>query len=83
MQDTQETRVRSLGGEDALEEEMASPVFMPRESHGQGSLVGYSPWGGKESDTTEQACENTISTLTPFQCVLHSGGRKELSSKPG
>ena len=24
------------------------------ESHRQGSLVGYSPWGRKESDTTER-----------------------------
>ena len=30
-----------------------TPVFFPRESHGQRSLVGYSPWGCKESDTTE------------------------------
>ena len=29
-------------------------VFFPRESHGQRSLVGYSPWGSKESDMTEQ-----------------------------
>ena len=29
------------------------PVFLPRESHGQRSLVGYSPWSYKESDTTE------------------------------
>ena len=28
------------------------PVFLPGESHGQRSLVGYSPWGRKESDTT-------------------------------
>ena len=28
-------------------------VFLPRKSHGQRSLVGYSPWGCKESDTTE------------------------------
>ena len=27
---------------------------LPGESHGQRSLVGYSPWGGKESDTTER-----------------------------
>ena len=27
---------------------------MPGESHGRRSLVGYSPWGHKESDTTEQ-----------------------------
>ena len=26
------------------------------ESHGQRSLVGYSPWGHKESDTTEVTC---------------------------
>ena len=30
-----------------------TPVFVPRESNGQRSLVGYSPWGYKESDTTE------------------------------
>ena len=27
---------------------------MPGKSHGQRNLVGYSPWGRKESDTTEQ-----------------------------
>ena len=31
-----------------------TPVFMPGKSHGLRSLVGYSPWGRKESDTTEQ-----------------------------
>ena len=30
-------------------------VFLPRKSHRQRSLVGYSPWGRKESDMTEQA----------------------------
>ena len=50
----QETLVRSLGQEDPLEEGMATtPVFLPGEFHGQRSLVGYSPWGRKESDTTE------------------------------
>ena len=29
-------------------------VFLPGESHGGRSLVGYSPWGRKESDTTDQ-----------------------------
>ena len=39
----------------ALEKEMQpTPVFLPGESHGQRSLVGCSPWGCKESDTTEQ-----------------------------
>ena len=28
-----------------------TPVFLPGESQGQRSLVGYSPWGHKESDT--------------------------------
>ena len=30
-----------------------TPVFMPGKFHGQRSLVGYSPWGLKESDMTE------------------------------
>ena len=50
----QETRVRFLGGEDALEEEMAThSVLLSGESHGQRSLAGYRPWGRKEWDTTE------------------------------
>ena len=39
-----------------------TPVFWPGESHGQRSLVGYSPWGHKEPDTTEQL------THTQSQC---------------
>ena len=31
-----------------------TPGFLPGKSHGQRSLVGYSPWGRKESDTTER-----------------------------
>ena len=31
----------------------ATPVFLPGESNGQRSLVGYSRWGHKELDTTE------------------------------
>ena len=31
-----------------------TPAFSPGEFHGQRSLAGYSPWGRKESDTTEQ-----------------------------
>ena len=30
-----------------------TPVFLPGKSHGQKSQAGYSPWGHKESDTTE------------------------------
>ena len=46
----QEPRVQSLGWEDALEKETApTPIFLPGEFHRL-----YSPWGHKESDTTEQ-----------------------------
>ena len=50
---TQETKVQSLGWEDALEKGLAthSSVLV---LHGQRSLVGYSPWGHKESDMKEQ-----------------------------
>ena len=30
-------------------------TFVPGEFHGQRSLAGYSPWGPKESDMTEQS----------------------------
>ena len=54
-QESQETQVRSLSWEDPLEEGMATPppVFLSGESNGQRSLVGYSPWSRRESDTTE------------------------------
>ena len=35
------------------------PVFLPGELHGQRSLVGYKPWGHKESDTLEQLSNNS------------------------
>ena len=30
-----------------------TPVFLPGETHGQRNLVGYGPWGRKESDMTK------------------------------
>ena len=51
----QETQVRFLGQEDPLEKGMAThSSILLGESHGQRSLVGYSPWGCKELDTTER-----------------------------
>ena len=41
-----------------------TPVFLSGQAHGQRSLVGYSPWGPKESDTNEHL--STQHTL----CVL-------------
>ena len=72
----QETRVQFLGREDPLEEEMAtlSGILawrIPTES----SLVGYSPWRCKESDTTER--------LRFFSSVgIPSGEIIRKSSKP-
>ena len=42
-----------------------TPVFFPGKFHGWRSLVGYSPWGRKESDTTERLQKmSPINTLT-------------------
>ena len=46
--------LQALGWEDPLEEGwQPTAVFLPGESPGQRSLVGYSPWGRTESDMTE------------------------------
>ena len=40
---------------DLLEKDWPStPIFLPGEFHGQRSLLGYSTWGHKELDMTEQ-----------------------------
>ena len=45
VQETQETRVRSLGHEDPLEEGMTThPGFLPGKPHRQRTLEGYNPW---------------------------------------
>ena len=51
-----ETQVQSLGWEDPLEKEIAtySSILAWRIPWIERSLVGYSPWGHKELDTTEQ-----------------------------
>ena len=45
-----------------------TPVFLPGKFHVQRSLAGYSPWGRKESGTTEQ--------LTHTQVILSNGEKK-------
>ena len=51
----QETWVQFLGQEEPLwrRKWQPTPVFFPGESHGQKSLVGYSPWGRRKSGMTE------------------------------
>ena len=51
-----------------------TPVYLPGESHGQRSLAGYSPWGCKESDTTE-ATEHVAQPWSQRVC----GAEKDLS----
>ena len=65
-----ETWVQSLGWEDLLEKEMKwqpTPVFLPGKSHGQRNLVGYSPWGRKESDMTARLHFTFLCVLFPYQ----------------
>ena len=38
----------------------STPVFLLEKSHGQRSLVVYSPWGYKDSDTTEQLSAHSL-----------------------
>ena len=51
-----------------------TPVLLPGKSHGWRSLVGCSPWGRKESDTTERLHFHfSLSCIgegngNPFQC---------------
>ena len=68
MQEIQETWVPSLDWEDPLEEEMVTlSSFLPRESHGQTRLDGYSPRGRKELVVTKQLsmqhCTSSVAKL--------------------
>ena len=47
-----------------------TPVFFPGKFHGQRSLAGYSSWGHKESNTTEQL------SMLMFLRILLSGSIK-------
>ena len=54
-----------------------TPVFLPEESHRQRSLEGYSPWGHRESDTTERPSIHILFTgiikcwLYSLYCTIH------------
>ena len=81
---------RSLRGGNGL----PTLVFWPGEFHGQRSLVGYSPWGHKKSDTTEWLSLSAFLTLlrrqtlhlwthTPLLWGLLGKGKKTLSTHAG
>ena len=65
-----------------------TPVLLPGESHGESSLVGFSPWGHSESDRAKRltlypcvtwegflhlAWGRESATAAPLSCVLHVG----------
>ena len=59
----------------SLEEGMTptpTPVFLFGQSHGQRSLVGYSPLGRKESDTTEQLTHMHLCACSVISVVWDS-----------
>ena len=77
----QEIWVQFLGWEDPWRGEwLSSPVFLSGDFHGQRSLAGYSPWGHKESDMTEQL---TLSLFTFNHWTAREQDRYSIGSVPG
>ena len=76
-----------MSQEDPLEEEMAThssilALKIPGKSRSQRSLVGYRPWGHKESDTIEQLTLRDLNNhRTCFSLILSFILRYEDSSK--
>ena len=72
-------RVQPLGLEDPWSRKRQPiPVFLPRKSHRQRSLAGYSPWGHEESDTTElehdRGCVETLILTKKADFLSPCGG---------
>ena len=58
-----------------------TPVLLPGKSHGQRSLVGYSPWGCKESDTSLKSMKgdfvsSVLSQTPPIVLMYMAGAQK-------
>ena len=61
IQETQENRVWSLGQEDPWRRAWEPTLeFLPGKSHRQRGLVGYGPWGRKESDTSDSTEQSSM-----------------------
>ena len=67
----QEAWIWSLGQEDPLEKRMLPIPLLPGESHGQRSLVGYSPWRHEQSDMTERLTLSLFSNENYYVSQLH------------
>ena len=52
----------------------STPGLLPRKSHGQRSLVGYSPWGRKELDTNERLHFSEYETLSQKTLLVKKRG---------
>ena len=76
---TQETWVRSLAQEDPLEKGTETQGFLPGESHGQGSLVGYSPEGHR---ATHDWATNTFTFRHRWECKMVQLLRKTVCKFP-
>ena len=76
----QETWVRSLGWEERKWQ--PTRVFLPGEFHGQSSLVGYSPWSCKESDTTEWLTLSFMHSKYYKWCVFPGGSAVKKENLP-
>ena len=68
----------------------STPVLLPGKSHGQGSLVGYSAWGHKESDTIERLHYSLRWSIRASQLPLviknwpaNAGSERDMGSIPG
>ena len=48
-----------------------TPVFFPGESHGQRSLVGYSPWGRKQSDMTKATYHTRMQSIHTYKVYIY------------
>ena len=67
----QETQVQSLGWKDPLEKGMAThSSILAWRIQWTTSLVGYSPWGHKDSDMSEQLAQQHSDTGKPFFVIV-------------
>ena len=67
----QETWVLSVGQEDPLEEAwQPTLVSLPGESHGQRSLVGYSPWGRRVGHNWSDFTHLLSEFFSLLSCVI-------------
>ena len=55
-----------------------TPVLLPGKSHGRKSIIGYSPWGRKQLDTTEQLHYYDLRAVLG---IVNSGGLVTKSEK--